>query len=231
MSKLEVREIGPISGETEVRLADGATAVGFGGGGLDSAQYFTSSGTWTKPSDEIKKVVVEVQGAGGGGGYISHGTNNGGAGGGGGYSKKLIDVSNISSASITVGAAGALGNSGARVGVSGGNSVWSDGINTVTGGGGLGGNGGGTNTRYKGGGGGLASGGDLNIDGQAAAWSGIYADKAGDSLLGTGRLINGVETNSAYVPASGYGGGGLGGDQGSTQGGSADGIVIVTEYR
>lgn len=32
MSKLEVREIGPISGETEVRLADGATAVGFGGG-------------------------------------------------------------------------------------------------------------------------------------------------------------------------------------------------------
>jgi hypothetical protein len=30
MSKLEVREIGPISGETEVRLADGATAVGFG---------------------------------------------------------------------------------------------------------------------------------------------------------------------------------------------------------
>ena len=31
MSKLEVREIGPISGETEVRLADGATAVGFGG--------------------------------------------------------------------------------------------------------------------------------------------------------------------------------------------------------
>ena len=32
MSKLEVREIGPISGETEVRLADGATAIGFGGG-------------------------------------------------------------------------------------------------------------------------------------------------------------------------------------------------------
>ncbi len=31
MSKLEVREIGPISGETEVRLADGATAIGFGG--------------------------------------------------------------------------------------------------------------------------------------------------------------------------------------------------------
>ena len=33
MSKLEVKEIGPISGETEVRLAEGATAVGFGGEG------------------------------------------------------------------------------------------------------------------------------------------------------------------------------------------------------
>ena len=41
MSKLEVREIGPISGETEVRLADGATAVGFGG---DNMPTFSGSG-------------------------------------------------------------------------------------------------------------------------------------------------------------------------------------------
>ena len=43
MSKLEVREIVPISGETEVRLADGATAVGFGGGKV--LQYAISSYT------------------------------------------------------------------------------------------------------------------------------------------------------------------------------------------
>jgi hypothetical protein len=198
--------------------------------GLASVQTFTSSGTWTRPTG-ITKVIVEVQGAGGGGGYISHGTNNGGAGGAGGYAKKLIDVSSISSATITVGSAGSLGNTGARTGVAGGDSVWSDGTNTVTGGGGGGGLGGGTNTRYKGGDGGTASGGDLNIDGQAAAWSNIYEDKGGDSILGTGRLIYGDYTTSAYVPSTGYGGGGLGGDQGATQGGSANGIVIVTEYK
>ena len=46
MSKLEVREIGPISGETEVRLADGATAVGFGGESPIKAWVnFNGSGT------------------------------------------------------------------------------------------------------------------------------------------------------------------------------------------
>jgi hypothetical protein len=50
MSKLEVREIGPISGESEVRLADGATAVGFGGGKVlqvvqaEKTDVFSSSG-------------------------------------------------------------------------------------------------------------------------------------------------------------------------------------------
>ena len=39
MSKLEVREIGPLSGETEVRLAEGATAVGFGGGKVLKYDY------------------------------------------------------------------------------------------------------------------------------------------------------------------------------------------------
>ncbi len=211
-----------------VTLTNNGSSFGFDGG-LASVQTFTSSGTWTKPSG-ITKVIVEVQGAGGGGGYINHGGNNGGAGGGGGYSKKLIDVSSISTATITVGSAGSLGNSGARTGVAGGNSVWSDGTNTVTGGGGSGGSGSGSNARHRGGDGGTASGGDLNISGQAAAWSGIYRDKAGDSVLGKGRRIDSPQVTD-FVPSTGYGGGGLGGDAGVTQGGSANGIVIVTEYK
>ena len=54
MSKLEVKEIGPISGETDltlgqsggtVTLADGATAVGFGGGGgaILQQKYITTT--------------------------------------------------------------------------------------------------------------------------------------------------------------------------------------------
>ena len=73
MSKLEVREIGPISGETEVRLADGATAIGFGGGkimqviqGVYSTQISTSSATYVTsglkasitPSSTSSKILV-----------------------------------------------------------------------------------------------------------------------------------------------------------------------------
>ena len=73
MSKLEVREIGPISGETEVRLADGATAVGFGGGKIlqviqkvYSTQVATASTTYIPsglktsitPSSTSSKILV-----------------------------------------------------------------------------------------------------------------------------------------------------------------------------
>ena len=77
MSKLEVREIGPISGETEVRLADGATAVGFGGGkvlqyqskqGYDGAisvdnvgSYISCGTTWNisiTPNATASKIIV-----------------------------------------------------------------------------------------------------------------------------------------------------------------------------
>jgi len=91
--------------------------------GLKSTQIFLASGTWTKPAG-VTKVKVYVTGAGGG------------PGGGSGYSAgagatgiSMIDVASISSATITVGASG--GNYS-----NGGNSIWSDGTNTITGGGG-----------------------------------------------------------------------------------------------
>ena len=70
--------------------------------GLSSVQTFTSSGTWTRPSG-ITKVVVEVQGAGGSGSDGQAGNNKNNNGGSGGYVKKLLDVSSISSATITIG--------------------------------------------------------------------------------------------------------------------------------
>ena len=61
MSKLEVREIGPISGETEVRLADGATAVGFGGVSNIHKSYRNSdfpltNGVWTRVLHNVNSI-------------------------------------------------------------------------------------------------------------------------------------------------------------------------------
>ena len=83
MSKLEVREIGPISGETDLKLgqsggtvtlADGANAIGFGGGGkvlqvvqeVYSTQTATSSDSYVTsglqasitPSSTSSKILV-----------------------------------------------------------------------------------------------------------------------------------------------------------------------------
>ncbi len=192
--------------------------------GLASMQVFTSSGTWTRPTG-ITKVIVEVQSGGGSGCHDSQDTI-GGSGGGGGYARKFIDVSSISTATITVGSGG----SGApynSVGNDGGNSIWSDGANTVTANGGAGG----TRTQYYGGAGGTATGGDINIQGQyGAQWN--VNTSGGDSYMGHGGQWSYGDIN-AWI-GRGYGGGGsmrfnLYGS--GPSGAGSNGIVIVTEYK
>ena len=192
--------------------------------GLTSVQTFTSSGTWTRPSG-ITKVMVEVQGAGGGGSKGANGDYNQ-PGAGGGYAKKLLDVSSISTSTITVGTGGAgvahgtTGNGGA-----GGLSKWADGTNTITGNGGAGGTD--ANT-YSAGGTGV--GGDFNITGQSG---GANTHVSGDSFLGkAGIPPNSADAPSAAKSGSGYGGGGSAWTGYSIACGSgSDGIVIVTEYK
>ncbi len=195
--------------------------------GLASVQTFTSSGTWTKPSG-ITKVMVEVQGAGGSGANsgasASANLNNGASGG---YVKKLVDVSSISTATITVGTGGAASSS--TSGNAGGNSIWSDGTNTLTAGGG----GGAQNTSYYGGVGGTATGGDLNIAGQNG---GAYARRSGgNSQFGYGGIFGGSAASGSSadndgIPPVGYGTGSVAVWSGTTDAGT-NGIVIVTEYK
>lgn len=82
--------------------------------GYDSIQNFPISGTWNRPSG-ITKIEVIVAGGGGGG-------SDYGGGGGGGTAIKLIDVTNISSVTVTIG----NGGTGGSFGVNGTQSSFGD---------------------------------------------------------------------------------------------------------
>ena len=192
-----------------VTLTNNGSSSGFDSG-LASVQTFTSSGTWTKPSG-ITKVMVEVQGGGGSGNESDNTARDYCAGGAGGYAKKLIDVSSISTATITVGSGGA-GINNVVNGNAGGDSVWSDGTNTVTGGGG-------GASSASGSSGGTASGGDLNINGSGS--STMYQD-----YPGTASFLGACLANNNFT---GYGYGSAPTQTTTLDGG--DGIVIVTEYK
>ena len=67
-----------------------------GGAGFRSMQVFTSNGTWNKPSG-VGSIKVQVVGAGGGG------SGQGESAGAGGFSERIMDATNISSVSVTIG--------------------------------------------------------------------------------------------------------------------------------
>ena len=203
--------------------------------GLASVQTFTSSGTWTRPSG-ITKVIIEVQGAGAGGSCDYHylWVRNGG---GGGYCKKFLDVSSISTSTITVGSGGA-GIISAGTPNAGGDSSWADGTNTITGGGSPASSPSRADTGFRGKEGGTATGGDINIPGGLSM--SLYTDAGpfGMSVLGIAGYCQTSDSNyqpsKALLDAKGYGAGGGGLiDSGSTNlsGDGGDGIVIVWEYK
>lgn len=171
-------------------------------------QVFTSSGTWTKPTG-VTKIKVRVVGGGGAGGSNS-GAAGGGGGGGGGYAEKFIDVTSVSSISVTVGAGGAAG-TGVDNGNGGGTSSFGAECSATGGNGGAGGSAG------AGGAGGVGSGGNVNASGGAGDGGSSVGAHGGSSVLGGGGA-------SQSAPTGGYGGGAGGSASG------ASGIVIVEEY-
>ena len=262
MSELKTNKISPATGTTttlgdasdlfqlpasaEIDIASGATldingTVDFAGatvnnlpsGGFDSVQVFTSSGTWTRPSG-ITKVIVHVIGAGGSGGGGRSSYNYTGTGGGaGGSAIKFINVSSISTATVTIGALAA----GAAIdasGTDGGDSTWADGTNTVTGNGGDGGLYGGDTYSEPGG---TASGGNINSQGgfgsagPAPNTDGHGGGPGGICCHGFGGSGGGMVRGNYDNDAKGYGHGGAGGAKNCTGGASVPGLIVVWEYK
>ena len=195
------------------------------GGGLQSIQTFTSSGTYTKPSG-INKIKVYITGGGGGGGSSNASATNqsGGGGASGGTAIELIDATSITTVTVTIGAGGTAGQSGGSVGGHGGTSSFGSYCSATGGDGG----------RYPSSLAGLISAGvgtngDINLKGNAGQggnentasqagnagggsfWGGAgygrYNDTSESGVLGGGG--GGANTASSYEQSGGAGGSGF----------------------
>ncbi len=191
----------------------------------------TTTHTWTKPAG-ITRIRVFVTGAGGGGGYYF-----GGGGGGGGTAIKDMDVTSITSVTVTCGDGGYLVSS--QPATDGGTSSFGS-YCSATGGQG-GGPHGHSNDAYPGNGG-IGSGGDLNLPGGSGTGG---MDPGGGNCGGTGGStywgggIRGKHNSSQTLnrePASsdphrrfGQGDGGYLASGGA--GKAPGGIVVVYEYK
>ena len=223
--------------------------VTFDGGDLtpvpEGQQVLTSGTTYTPPTGCRAIEVTCVGGGGGGGGSGASGATTtaiGGGGGGGGLARKFIS-SLESSYTYAIGAAGTGGAAGVNAGSSGGNTTFSGGSVSLSAGGGTGGTGGTATVGTLlgvGVSGGAASGGDINIPGNAsgnvAAVSGdaISIPSSGASPLGGGSVQPAsTDTNGTTATAPGAGGGGGIAQDGSTGragGDGAAGLIIIREF-
>ena len=222
--------------------------------GLKSVQVFASAGTttWTKPSG-IKLVKVIVTGGGGGGGRAnatdSASGTAGSGGGGGGTAIKLIDVSAVSSVSVTVGDRGIGSPSDGVQGTAGGTSSFGSYCSATGGGGGLSNAVSGYSaTNNNGGARGQATGGDVNIDGTqgqdalGAGTGGVAVGLGGSgggsfwgSNIDEARGDSNISGNGQPGRTGQYGVGGSGGaetnNKGTSSGGNGQtGVVYVEEY-
>lgn len=207
-----------------------------------TTQFFTASGTWSRPAG-CKKIKVCATGGGGGAGSAQGGTVQFGMSGGGAagtFGEKWIDVTAIASETVTIGAGGAGGGTGAaEAGGAGGSTSFGAHMTCP---GGEGGNftaAGSTATSTAANGDtAAATGADFSVMG-GRGQQGVRMDggvgfggSGAPSMYSSGAY--GVTNNATGRNAVGHGGGGSGcGSNNATvrAGGSGSpGLVIVEEY-
>ena len=206
----------------------GTLSFAAAGGGLQSIQVFTSSGTYNKPSG-INTIKVICTGGGGGGGNCPNSNINqqGSGGGAGGTAIEILDAGSISSETVTIGAGGGGQSSGSTssfgslLSASGGSAgLQAGGFSAPAAVGGGSGIGGTYNLR-----GGAGEGGTEFGPGEQRGGTG------GDSFFGGGGT--GVMGNTGQTGSNGGGGGGTSSNQPpTTRGGGSGGtgIIVVEEY-
>ena len=190
--------------------------------GIRSMQVWTSNGTWNRPSG-VETIQVSVTGAGGGGSGFQE------SGGAGGHAERVIDVTNTSSVSVTVGNPGGGTN---YSGCGGGGNTSSFG-SYCSGGGGQGAN---CRQQHAGGVGGNGSGGTLNVyggggNGHGSYWS--YGNHScGQSFYGGGQAASHVQRNYGHnhQTHAAWGSGGNGTREGNRGARGREGVVVVHEF-
>lgn len=192
-----------------------------GSGGLVSSQVFTSDGTWNKPAG-VTRVLVKTLGAGGGGSGTGTGAGSSAGAGAGAYSERWVDVTSITSETVTVGVGGAGGVSVAAPYVAGANG----GVSSF-----------GAHTSCNGGFGGLTSDSRGGItpslgDIKSGGGDGGIGKNGGASFFGGGSTSTEAEGDAPDAQAIGSGGAPSTQETGvpHTGGDGANGIVIVEEY-
>ena len=185
-------------------------------------QVWTSNGTWSRPSG-VKSILVTVTGAGGGGSGFTE------SGGAGGTSERVVDVTNVSSVSVTVGNPGGGTN---YSGCGGGGNTSSFG-SYCSASGGYGAN---CRQQHAGGIGGNGSGGTLNVYGGGGNGHGSYHcygnHTAGGSYYGGTQPSSHNQRNYAHRHQShcAWGAGGNGAREGNRGARGREGVVVVKEY-
>lgn len=182
--------------------------------------------TWTKPVGCTKVLVKVVGGGGGGSGHCE-------SGGGGGYAEKLVDVTNVNTVSITVGAGGAaagyVGTTGG-LGTNGGTSSFGSYCSAT---GGYGSN---RNANHTGGHGGVGSGGDINLLGGSGTGHSDNASQqvngiGGATYWGSGKTSAHNNSNPSSLTGTGSpGAGGGGANQGYLYNAGTAGAVTVHSF-
>lgn len=190
--------------------------------GVRSMQVWTNNGTWYRPSG-VTTVMITVTGAGGGGsGYCE-------SGGAGGTSQRQLDVTNVSSVSVTVGNPGG----GTSYSGCGGNGNSSSFGSYCSASGGYGAN---CRQGRAGGIGGNGSGGTLNVYGGGGNGYGShysYGNHCGGvSYWGGSQPSSHQQANYAHRHQShaAWGAGGNGARFGSRGARGREGVVVVHEF-